>query len=84
MNKDKLLRYLLAVAILLFWQCIGYVVPLPFSPIFSYTATSYHMSIVGTLIAFFSAFAADFLLRRYQLAHPRPKKADSKRKRTSK
>ncbi|MFT8887488.1 MAG: hypothetical protein ABF449_06775 [Ethanoligenens sp.] len=84
MNKDKLTRYLLAVAILLFWQCIGYFIPLPFSPIFTYTNTSSHMSIVGTLIAFFSAFIADIFLRRYQKAHPRSSKPARNTKRKQK
>lgn len=80
-TKDKWVRYLAAVAILIFWQCIGYVVPLPFSPIWHVTATSYSMSIVGVLVAFFSAFIADYFIARRQKAHPRPPKSDGKRKR---
>lgn len=82
MTREKLLRYLVAVAILLFWQCIGYVIPLPFSPIVSVSATSSQISVVGTLVAFFSAFIADIFLKRYQLAHPREKQNTQKCKRS--
>ncbi|ADU25801.1 hypothetical protein [Ethanoligenens harbinense] len=79
-TKDKWVRYLAAAVILIFWQCIGYLVPLPFSPIWHATATSYSMSIVGVLIAFFSAFIADFFITRWQKAHSHPSAPKSGRR----
>lgn len=80
MKKINWKRYLTAAAILLFWQCLGYAVPLPFSPIFRFTASSSQFSIVGALIAFGSAFVADIFIDRRQKAHPSSPKPEKHRR----